>query len=127
MYRDKILEIIKDKGISLKALSEMSGVSVDTLTRVTHPENPEKDSPRVSTLQKVCEPLDIELWELFYIGDKSFVALNAELAMLKSERDALVAQNAILEEMTKTQQFKIDSLKDQIIDTHNYYIKQKEK
>ena len=117
MYRCKVAEIMKEKGISNKQLSEESGVSTDTISRIIHPENPEKDSPRVNTLEDICKVLGVELWELFYIGDRSFVALQAEIAILKSERDDLVAKNAILNDKVGTLRDKVDSLKDDLIAT----------
>lgn len=125
MYRRRLEEIRKEKGLSYKKWSEESGVSVDTLTRIIHPENPDKDSPKISTLEIILKPLGVELWEIFYLGDRSFVALQAEITSLKAERDALVAENAVLETTVGKLRDKNDALKDQIIDTHNYYIKQK--
>lgn len=123
MYRCRLEELRKEKGLSYKKWSEESGVSIDTITRIIHPENPDKDSPRVNTLEDLCVPLDIELWEIFYLGDRSFVSLQAELATLKTERDDLVAENAILKTNVETLREKNEALKDQIIDIHNYYIK----
>lgn len=125
MYRCRLEELRKEKGLSNKKWSEESGVSVDTIDRIIHPENPDKDSPRVNTLEDLCEVLGVELWEIFYLGDRSFVSLQAEIATLKEERDALVAENAILKAKVDTLKDKVDSLKDEIINTHNYYIKQK--
>ena len=115
MYRCRLEEIIKEKRISNKQLAEESGVSTDTISRIIHPENPDKDSPRVNTLEDICKVLGVELWELFYIGDRSFVALQAEIAILKSERDDLVAKNAILNDKVGTLRDKVDSLKDDLI------------
>lgn len=115
MYRCKLEEIIKEKGISNKQLSEESGVSTDTISRIIHPENPDKDSPRVNTLEDICEVLGVELWEIFYLGDRSFVSLQAEIATLKAERDALVAENAILNDKVGTLRDKVDDLKDDLI------------
>ena len=125
MYRDRLDEIRKEKNITNKKWSELSGVSIDTINRIIHPENPEKDSARVNTLEDLCKPLGVELWEIFYIGDKSFVSLQAEIVALKSERDALVAENGVLKAKVETLRDKVDFLKDEIISTHNYYIKQK--
>lgn len=132
MYRDRIDEIRKDKNITNKKWSELSGVSIDTINRIIHPENPEKDSARVNTLEDLCKPLGIELWELFYTGDKSLVVLQAEIHSLKAERDALLEENGALKNKVNTLEIKVDSLrdkndalKDQLIETHNYYIKQK--
>ena len=127
MYRDKLEELRKEKGISHKRWSEESEVSVDTITRIIHPENPEKDSPRVNTLEDLCEVLGVELWEIFYSGDRSFVNLQAENLALKTERDALIAEIAILNAKVEMLREKNETLKDTIIDTHNYYMKLKQK
>ena len=123
MYRDRLDEIRKEKGISNKKWSEESGVSIDTISRIIHPENPEKDSPRVNTLEDLWKALGVELWEIFYMGDRSFVSLQAEIAALKAERDALVAENGALKDKVDTLRDKVESLKDEIISLHNYYIK----
>ena len=123
MYRDKLEEVRKEKRITYKKWSEESGVSIDTINRITHPENPTKDSPRVNTLEDLCRPLGIELWEIFYLGDRSFVSLQAEINSLKSERDALVVENAVLKDKVDTLTTKVDTLKDEVIATHKHYIK----
>lgn len=125
MYRERLEELRKEKGLSHKQLSEESGVSVDTIQRITHPENPDKDSPKVNTLEDLCRTLGVEVWELFYIGDRSFVALQAEIATLKSERDALVAENAILKDKVETLRDKVDTLKDDLIVALTCSMKQK--
>lgn len=126
MYRDRLDEIRKEKGLSNKKWSEESGVSLDTIGRIIHPENPEKDSPRVNTLEDLCEVLGVELWEIFYSGNTSIVVLQGEINALKAERDALVVENAILKDKVETLRNKVDTLKDDLIDTHNYYNKIKQ-
>lgn len=123
MYRDKLEEIRKEKHIPYKKWSEDSGVSIDTISRIIHPDNPIKDSPRVNTLEELCKVLGVELWEIFYIGDKSLVSLQAEIVTLKAERDALIAENGALKDKVENLREKIDVLKDEIINTHNHYIK----
>ena len=115
MYRERLEELRKEKGISHKQWSAESGVSIDTIQRITHPEHPDEDSTKVNTLEDLCKPLGVELWEIFYLGDRSFVALQAEIAILKSERDALVAENAVLKEKIDSLKDKVDSLKDDLI------------
>lgn len=126
MYRDRLDEIRKEKNITTKKWSEESGVSIDTIARIIHPENPGKDSPRVNTLEDLCKPLGVELWEIFYLGDKSLISLQAEINILKAERDALVAENAVLKDKIENLRDKVDDLKDEVIATHKHYIKQKE-
>jgi transcriptional regulator with XRE-family HTH domain len=123
MYRDRLEELRKEKKITNKQWSEGSGVSIDTISRIIHPENPEKDSPRVNTLEDLCKVLGVELWEIFYMGDRSFVSLQAEIISLKAERDALLTEVGALKDKVDTLRNKVDELKDEIISTHNYYIK----
>lgn len=123
MYRDRLEEIRKEKGFTNKRWAEESGVSIDTINRVIHPENPIKDSPRVNTLEELCRPLGVELWEIFYLGDRSLVSLQAEINDLRNERDALLAENGALKNRVETLRDKVDDLKDEVIATHNYYIK----
>ena len=126
MYRDKLEEIRKEKGISHKRWAEESGVSIDTITRIVHPDHPDKDSPRVNTLEDLCKPLDVELWEIFYMGDKSLVDLQVEVTSLKTERDFLLSELAIAKNKIELLRDKVDMLKDEVIATHNYYIKKGE-
>ena len=125
MYRDRLLEIKSEKGISTKQWSEESGVSVETIKRITNPKHPDKDSPCVNTLEALCKPLGVELWELFYIGDKSFVATQAELTAIRAERDELLATKAVLEDHVQSLTAKVDELKDEVIETHRYYMGRK--
>lgn len=126
MYRDRLEELRKEKNITTKKWSEESGVSIDTITRIIHPENPEKDSPRVSTLEELCKVLGVELWEIFYTGEKSLVVLNTEILSLKAERDTLLIEKGALKDKVDTLRDKVDELKDEIIFVHNHYIKQKQ-
>ena len=75
----------------------------------------------VNTLEDLCKGLGVELWEIFYLGDRSFVSLQAEIQSLKAERDALVADNAILKDKIDYLTNKVDTLKDEIIETHRHY------
>lgn len=120
MYRDNVEKYRKLKGITNKRLAEESGVSVDTIDRIIHPENPLKDSPRVNTLEDICKVLGIELWELFYAGDKF------EINILKSERDDLLKENSELKEQVQLYKEKIDLLKNEVILAQHYYMMAKE-
>ena len=123
MWRDRLNEIKKEKGITTKMMSERSGISIDTITRILTSKDIKTDSPRINTIADLCNALGVELWEIFYTGDKSLVILQAEIDTLKTERDGLIAENGALKNRVDTLRNKVDSLKDEIIDTHNYYIK----
>jgi transcriptional regulator with XRE-family HTH domain len=116
MYRERLEELRKEKGFSYKKWAEESGVSVDTLDRIVHPENPEKDSPRVNTLEQAIKPFGVELWEIFYMGSTSLVSLQNEINTLRTERDALLVENGALKDRVDTLTTKVDTLKDQMIE-----------
>lgn len=122
MFRQKLDEIRRAKGMPYKRWSEESGVSIDTISRIIHPDNPDKDSPKVNTLEDLCKPLSIELWEIFYIGDKSLVSLQAEVNALRAERDSLLIENGALKDKVETLRDKIDTLNDEIITIIKHYI-----
>lgn len=123
MWRDRLIEIKKEKGMTTKMISESSGISVETITRMLNSRST-KESPRVDTVIGVCNALGVDVWEIFYMGDRSFVALQAEICLIKAERDDLLAANGALREKLDEMRDKIDSLKDEIIETHRHYIKQ---
>jgi transcriptional regulator with XRE-family HTH domain len=116
MYRERLEELRKEKGFSYKKWAEESGVSVDTLDRIVHPENPEKDSPRVNTLEQAIKPFGVELWEIFYMGSTSLVSLQNEINTLRTERDALLVENGALKDKVETLTARMDVLKDQMIE-----------
>lgn len=123
MWRDKLIEARKTKAatVSNKALSDLSNVSVDALSRLFNPNVPIKEGPGIENIIAVCNAIGIEAWEIFFTGDKSFVGLQAEYTTLKDERDSLVAENAVLQSENDRLRTKVDTLKDEIINTHNNY------
>ena len=123
MWRDRLIEIKKQKGISTKTLAERSGLTVETITRILSPQHTKTEDPRISTIADLGRALEVELWEVFYMGDQSLVTLQAEISTLKAERDNLLSENGALKAKVETLRDKVDSLKDEIIATHNYYIK----
>lgn len=62
-----VKEIRKSKGITLRELSKMSGVST---THINDIEN-NKNHPTIYTIYLICKALDVELTDLFTISDKS--------------------------------------------------------
>lgn len=126
MWRDKLLEIKKAKGISTKTMAERSGLPAETITRILTSKNIKTEDPRIHTISIMCDALGVELWEVFYQGDKGLVDLHAEIASLKAEHDALVAENGALKDRVETLRDRVDELKDELIATHNHYTKHKD-
>lgn len=124
MWRDKVNQIRKEKGFSTQMISERtpSRIASETISRALKPNNG-TDSPRIDTISEICTALGVEVWEIFYNGDKDFVTLHAERTALKNERDALVAENAVLRDRVASMRDKNDELKDDLIALQRYCIK----
>lgn len=125
MWRDKLIEARKTKAptMSNKMLSDISGVSVDTISRIFNPAIPIKEGPGIETVAAICNAIGIETWEIFYTGDKSFIGIQVEYNTLKEAHDTLFAENAVLQSEVDRLRIKVDTLKDEIISTHNNYHK----
>lgn len=125
MWRDKLIEARKTKAptMSNKMLSDISGVSVDTISRIFNPAIPIKEGPGIETVAAICNSIGIETWEIFYTGDKSFIGIQVEYNTLKEAHDTLFAENAVLQSEVDRLRIKVDTLKDEIISTHNSYHK----
>lgn len=123
MWRERLLEIKKEKNITTKMWAEASGIPTDTIHRIMAESKSKTDAPRLDTIEALCTGLGVEVWEIFYLGDKSLVSLQGELNVLKEERDSLLCENGILKAKIEALRDKVDTLKDEIIDTHKYYIK----
>ena len=107
--------------------SEACGVPVDTINRIVNSKKDKKESPRLDTIEDLCAGLGVEVWEIFYLGDKSLVSLQAEINALKAERDALVAENAVLRDKIDTLKDNLDALKDEFIAVCSHYIRKENK
>lgn len=57
----RLKEIIKEKGISLVALHEKTGIEKGNLSNIVN----NKKNPTVETLEKIANALDIPVFELF--------------------------------------------------------------
>ncbi len=60
--RTRILELISERGITVNKLAIKSGITQSTLQNITGGRN---HSASVSTIQKLCDGLDISLRDFF--------------------------------------------------------------
>lgn len=135
MWRERIIEAKKAKGITTKMLAERtpSHITTETITRILKEKT---DDPRISTVLALCEAVELSPWELFadaavVVAYQSFVALQAEVDALKAEREAIAEENAALKDKVcklssenELLQIKLEH-KEEIISLHNYYNKLK--
>lgn len=120
MWRERIIETKKAKGLTAKMMSERtpSHIPPDTITHVL---TAKTDDPRISTVLALGESVGLSPWELFaeptaLVSYQSFLTIQAEVEALKAERDALAAENGALKDKVDTLRDKVDSLKDELID-----------
>lgn len=140
MWRERIIETRKAKGITIKMMAERtpSHMSAEAITRIL---NEKTDDPRISTVLALGEAVGLSPWELFaeptaLVAYQSLLTLQAELDDLKAERDALAAEDAELKNDNQELRGKVANIetennllrlklehKDEIIALHNYYNK----
>lgn len=71
---NRILELCRDRGISVNMLGTISGVPQSTINNITSGRN---NSAAVSTIKKLCDGLEITLGEFF--STPEFDALEQEI------------------------------------------------
>lgn len=60
--KERILELCSERNISINKLSTICGITQSTLSNITSGRN---NSTTLSTLQKICDGLDISIQEFF--------------------------------------------------------------
>ena len=60
--RERILELCRERGITVNKLATMSGITQSTLNNIIGGRN---RSTTVSTVKKVCDGLDIKIQDFF--------------------------------------------------------------
>ena len=123
MWLEKLKEAKVKSGMSLKQLSDCSGVTEKTLTRIFAGK---ASMPRFGTLGDIASALGTSLEEIFAESNAMVASgdlidtqtdeinmLKAENAMLKDKVTNLTAENDIL-------RMKLEH-KEEIISLHNYY------
>ena len=127
MWRDRIIETRKAKGITIKMMADNtpSHLTVETITRIL---NSQTEDPRIGNVLALGESVGLSPWELFadptaLVAYQSYLTLQAEVDALKAERDAALAENAKLKDKVETLRDKIDNLHDEIIRLHSHYNK----
>ena len=127
MWLDIIIQRKAELKISAKEMAKRSriGLSERTINRIL---TRESKCPGIESVIDTAEtvgltPHDIFADSSFVIADKSAAELQKKIDDLKEERDRLVAENAVLIEKNVFLTEKVSSLKDEIIETHHYYIR----
>lgn len=126
MYIDNILDAKTKLGISSAEIAKRSklGLSERTIKRIL---NRELKSDKLSNILDIGEAVGLTEQQIFagttaMLTDVNVDALKADYDALLSERDEAIAKAAVLQATVDELKIKVDTLKDEIIDTHKYYI-----
>lgn len=125
MWRERIIETRKAKGITIKMMSEHTHLTVETVTRIL---NTKTDDPRIGTVLALGESVGLSPWELFadtnaIVAYQGMLMLQAENDGLKADKERLLSENATLKGKIDTLRDKIDALTDEILSLHTDYRK----
>jgi transcriptional regulator with XRE-family HTH domain len=132
MWREKLVEIKKSKGIKTRQIAELSGVSEKTVARIL---SGETDRPYMDNLHDIAKVLEISLDDLFAESRTAQLSsenltnaldkveqLSAELELVRAENTILKDENIVLKAKIELLEMQIKH-KDEIIALHNYYNK----
>lgn len=70
----RILFLCHQKNITVNKLSTICGITQSTLNNII---NGQSKNPTISTIKKICDGLEISLWEFFYCSE--FLELEQEI------------------------------------------------
>lgn len=129
MWIEKLREAKEKSGLSLKQISERSGVTEKTLTRIFAGG---ARMPRFDTLGDIASTLGTSLEEIFSesnarLASEDLIALQNEVEKLKTELSMLSAELSVSNGKVTALTAENDLLrlklehKEEIISLHNYY------
>ncbi len=133
MWLDNIKELKKTTGMSVKQIADMTNLPERTVNRIF---SGDTDNPYVDTLHRIVTVLGGSLDDILadtkvVVGEKNLATLQADIDVIKAERDSLLAENKILTDKVAVQAKEIELLNiklmytEKILATHDYYNKLK--
>lgn len=131
MWLDKLRELKKEQDVTAKLIAEGTKLPHRTVERIF---SGDTENPSIDTLLRIVSFLGGSLDYIFsescaVVGSKNMKLLQDEMDLVKSERDALLADAVIAKEKIASLSAENDLLKmqikykDEIIAIHNYYNK----
>lgn len=140
MWLDKLKELKKEKGMSVKQIAERTNLPERTVNRVF---SGDTDNPYVDTLHRIVSALGGSLDDILtdskvVVGDTDLKTLQEDNDTLQATIEKLTAENALLSAENKILSDQVTNLtaekdilrlkldhKEEIIALHNYYNKLK--
>lgn len=131
MWLDKLKELKKETGLSVKQIADATMLSEKTVERIFAGS---AKSPYVDTLDRIATALGSSLSEVLaetkaVVGTEKLAVLQESLDVANAELDMVKAENKVLRDKVVSLTAEIDLLrlklehKEEIISIHNYYNK----
>ncbi|MCK5136974.1 MAG: helix-turn-helix transcriptional regulator [Bacteroidales bacterium] len=82
----RIKELLKERGLTAKELSEYLDIAENSLSRIIT----EKQQPRFELLEHIADQLGVEVWQLFRGSDKAvsgYVEYQGTLHRIQTKKD----------------------------------------
>lgn len=129
MWLEKLKELKKETGMSVKQIAEKGNMSEKTVARVF---SGDTDRPYMDTLYDIVTALGGSLDDLFSEGkarlaSEELITVQNEVERLTAENNMLNAENAMLKDKVNVLNAESDILrmklehKDELLSLHNYY------
>ena len=131
MWSDKLKELKKQAGMSIKQIADKTNLPERTVSRIF---SGDTDNPYVDTLHRIVTVLGGSLDDILtdtkvVVGDKNLATLQEDLAAAVAERDLGIAENTILKDKVaaltaENEMLKMQLMhKEELLALHNYYNK----
>ena len=128
MWRDNLIKLINESGLTTKQIAERGNLSEKTVIRIKSSKNC-SDSLYVSTLLQFATALNCDLKDILVdtnavVGSQKMATLQENVNVIDAERELLVAENTTLKNENKDLKNEIKLLekellhKDEIIALH---------
>jgi transcriptional regulator with XRE-family HTH domain len=85
----RLLEIRQGRGLSLRALADVSGLSVNAISRIERGES----SPTVTSLQRLASALDVPLMEFFMVDPPHATVIVRAGERLRTRTDGVLIES----------------------------------
>ena len=130
MWRERIIDAKKAQGVTPKIMSERTmHIPERTIVRLL---NGETANPYVDTVLEVGASVGLSPQEIFsetnlVLGDKDLATLQADIEVVKAERDLMAVENEMLKKKVDALTTELELLKkelahkEELIALHNYY------
>ncbi len=100
-----IRNVRKEKGMTLQQIADIMGCSPQLISQYENG----KRQPKIETLQKIADALNVPLYELKGFDDSIYVDINPERIKQDAKAEELIKRQALGEDITEEERQKISN------------------